>query len=150
MMHTKAAQLTYRLERLEFRNGAELGFRRARMRYHVDNRSILIDQVDSSPQEIDRALAEIADDSGMLPEIKTIFYEMVLTGNQPIKMFYHPLEKGAGVRLERRPRGLTALIFSQEDGREMFSKEWTLRDVTAGKIDSDFNVWQFHGWRHEG
>jgi hypothetical protein len=142
--------LEYRLERLEFQNGAALAFRRARMWYHEDGDDIVIDQVDTSPQEIDSMLAEIAEPDGTLPEIREIVYNMKLSGYPPIAFFYHPIKgKGVGVRLERRPKGTAVLSFSQEDARSMFSKQWTLREVTNGKISSEKNVWQFHGWRHE-
>ncbi len=144
--------LEYRLRRIEFQNGAEIGFRRARMLYNEDDHIIAIEHVDASSQKIDDTLAEIADQAGNLPDMKTIFYDMVVTmpGRKPVKLgFYHPMKHGAGVRLLPREPGRSRLFFAQAGGKPMFTKEWTLRDVSDGEIDSDKRVWQFHGYKHE-
>lgn len=141
--------LEYRLEKLEFRNGAALGFRNALMRYNPDDHVMLIEPPDASPQEIDAMLAEVADArTGEIPEIKAIYYSIKIDGYPRVKLL-HPLQAGARVRLLPRQAGQAHLYFFQEDSLPMFSKEWTIRDVTRGEIPSDKNVWQFHGWRHE-
>lgn len=148
-MSTETPWLEYRLEKLEFHNGAVLGFRRARMLYNTEAAAIKIEHLDSSPQHIDDSLREIANPDGTLPEIKTIYYEMRVSGFPPMAFFWHPIGKGAEIRIEPPRAGQTVLIFRQADGRAMFSKDYTLRDVTRGKIDSSRAVWQFHGFKHE-
>lgn len=145
----KPPHLEYRLERLEFRNGAALGFRNALMRYNPDDHVLMIDHVDAAPQQIDDMLAEIADQrTGEIPEIKTILYTIKIEGYPRVKLF-HPLKKGARVRLMPRQAGASHLFFFQEEELPMFSKDWSIRDVTRGEIPDDKRVWQFHGWRHE-
>jgi hypothetical protein len=141
--------LEYRLEKLAFHNRGELGFRRARMLYNEQDHIIAIEHLDSSRQDIDAALREIANADGSLPAIKTIYYEMRVDGYRPMAFFYHPLKREAEVFLLPREAGRTRLFFRQVDGRPMFSKDWTLREVSRGKIPSDRAVWQFHGYQHE-
>lgn len=141
--------LEYRLRRLVFRNGGELGFRGARMLYNEDDHIIALEEIAASQQLIDQALAEVANADGTLGEIKTIYYDMIVTGHKPLK-FYHPIGPGARVRLLPRERGRSRLFFAQEDGAPMFSKNFTLRSVSEGQIDSDKRVWQFHGYKHAG
>lgn len=140
--------LEYRLRAIEFQNGAKLGFNRARMLYNEDDQIIAIEHIDAPGRALDDALAEIANPDGSLPEMKTIFYDMVIEGYAPIG-FYHPMKRGTGVRLLPREPGRSRLFFAQKGGKSMFTKEWTLRDVSEGAIDSDKHVWQFHGYRHE-
>lgn len=151
-MSARDPWLEYRLRRIEFRNGAEIGFRRARMLYNEDDHIIAIEHIDASSQKIDDTLKEIANPYGDLPEIKTLYYDMVVTidGRKPVTLgFYHPMKRGAQVNLMPPEPGRSRLFFSQADGKPMFTKEWTLRDVSDGEIDSDKAVWQFHGYKHE-
>lgn len=145
----KKPWLEYRLEALEFHNGAKLGFRGARMLYRDDDREIAIDRLGLPPAAVDAKLREIANPSGVLPRIRTIFYEMVVPGYPREAFFFHPIHQRADVRLQRRTNGENVLYFSQAKGRTMFSKDWTLRDVTEGRIPIDRAVWQFHGYKHE-
>lgn len=138
--------LEYRLEALEFHNGAKLGFRNARMRYRDDNREILVERLGSPPLQVDRAVREVM---GARSPIKTIFYEMVVPGYPHEAFFFHPMARDARVFLEPRPNGQNVLYFNQAEGRPIFSKDWTLREVTQGRIPIDRAVWQFHGYRHE-
>lgn len=141
--------LEYRLEALEFHNGGKLGFKRARMLYNPGDHIIAIEHLDADPAAIDDALRAVANPDGTLPEIKTIFYEMRIEGFPPMALFFHPLNRGAGVYLLQRERGRARLFFQQKDGRPIFSKNYTLREVTRGKVPSDRAVWQFHGYKHE-
>ena len=64
--------------------------------------------------------------------------------------FYHPLKTGSGVRIRSGRSG--EYFFAADDGRPMFSKNYTAADVTRGRIPRDLAgraVWQFHGYRHE-
>lgn len=145
--------LEYRLERLAFHNGAELGFTRARMRYNPSDHVIAIEHLDASTSVIDDALRRIsiAGDDGQteLPAIKTIYYEMRIEGYPPFAFFFHPVSRGAQIYLLPRQPGRALLHFMQRDERPMFSKNYTLREVTRGKVPSDRAVWQFHGYKHE-
>lgn len=149
MMANESPWLEYRLEKLEFHNGAVLGFRHARMRYNTEAATIMIEHLDSSPQQIEDSLREISRRDGSLPEIKTIFYEMCVTGYPSMAFFWHPISQGAEIRLLPPRSNSSVLYFRQADGLPMFSKDYTLSDVTRGRIASDRAVWQFHGYRHE-
>ena len=119
------------------------------MLYNTEDHVIAIEQLDARPADIDGALRKIANPDGSLPEIKTIFYEMRVDGYPPMAFFYHPIGPGAGVQLLPREGNRTRIFFRQADGRPMFSKDFTLREVTRGRVASDRAVWQFHGYRHE-
>lgn len=138
--------LEYRLEALEFHNGAKLVFKSARMLYRDDNREILVDRLGMPPGAVDRILSKAG---AALSPIKTIFYEMRFAGYPREAFFFHPLQRGARVFLEPRPNGQNVIYFSQAAGRPIFSKEWTAREVTAGRVPLDRAVWQFHGYKHE-
>lgn len=148
-MSTRDPWLEYHLRALEFQNGAKLGFRRARMLYNEDDYIVAIEHVDAPLNFVDEKLAEIANAAGDLPELKTIYYDMVVEGHKPLR-FYHPLKRGAHVRLLPREPGRSRLFFTQANGTPMFSKDYTLREVSRGEIPSDKAVWQFHGYRHDG
>ncbi len=149
-MPTEIPWLEYRLESLEFQNGAVLGFNGARMWYRYDdNKEIAIDRLKMPPAAVDAMFATVRNGARDLPEIKTINYEMRVQGYVPQAFFYHPMKRGVGVRLEPRLKGQNMLYFSQKDGRPIFSKDWTLRQVTNGQIPIDRAVWQFHGYQHE-
>ncbi len=148
-MSAEKPWLEYRLEALEFHNGAKLGFRDARMRYADDDREILIERLGMPPGAVDSTLRSIAGKDGKLPPIKTIFYEMRVAGYPREAFFFHPIKRGALVVLQPRQNGQNVLFFSQAEGRPIFSKDWTLRDVTQGRIPIDRAVWQFHGYKHE-
>ncbi len=141
-----APWLEYVLEKLEFHNGAILGFKNAQMRYRDDGREIVITRLGSPPLAVDKAVRDVM---AQKSPIKTIFYQMRVRDFPPVAFFYHPMPAGAAVYLEPRPNGQNVLYFSQEEGRPIFSKEWTLRQVTEGKIPIDRAEWQFHGYGHE-
>lgn len=148
-MKPLAPWLEYRLEALEFHNGAKIGFGHAQMLYRDDSREILIRGIGFPPAAVDATLKQISNPDGSLPPIKTIFYEMRANGYPREAFFFHPISRGADVRLEHRARGENVLYFNQKDGRPIFSKDWTLRQVTQGRIPVDRAVWQFHGYKHE-
>jgi hypothetical protein len=143
------AWLEYRLEALEFFNGAKIGFKNARMRYRDDNREILIERLGAPPWTVDRTLAAAGVADGKAQPIKTIYYEMRFAGFPREAFFFHPLARGANVFLEPRPTGQNVLFFKQAEGRPIFSKDWTAREVTQGRVADDRRVWQFHGYKHE-
>lgn len=149
-MSARDPYIEYRLESIEFHNGAILGFRKARMWYNDDGEAIRIDNVDAGALEIDQVLREIADPkTGEIPDIKEVNYSILVHGYGRFG-FYHPMQPGTGVKLLPPERGGSRLHFEQQQpGRKMFTKEWTLRDVTEGQIDSNKAVWQWHGYKHE-
>lgn len=140
--------MEYRLRSLEFQNGARIGFVNARMLYNEDEHIIAIEQIGAPGPRIDDVLDAVRDRNGDMPELKTIYYDMMIDGEKPIR-FYHPIKRGADVRLMPRESGRSRLFFAQSDGAPMFSKDYTLRDVSEGKINSSKAVWQFHGYKHE-
>lgn len=148
-MSTEKPWLEYWLEALEFHNGAKIGFRGARMLYRDDNLEVAIDRLGFPPAAVDSTLKSVENPDGTLPEIKTIFYFMKAEGYPEEAFFFHPISRGAKVRIERRRAGENVLYFNQTQGRPIFSKEWTLRQVTQGRIPIDRAVWQFHGFKHE-
>lgn len=148
-MNAPTPWLEYRLEALEFHNGAKIGFRTARMLYRDDSREVMIDRLGLPPAAVDATLKSIANPDGSMPEIKTIFYEMRVAGYPREAFFFHPIGKGAFVKLDPRPSGENKIYFNQRRGLPIFSKDWTLRQVTQGRIPIDRAVWQFHGFKHE-
>lgn len=143
------ADLAYHLEALEFHNGAKLGFRNAKMLYRDDSREIALVEFGIPPLALDAAIRKIENPDGTLPPLKTIFYEMRMPGYPREAFFFHPISRGAEVQLERRAPGGNVLYINQTAGRTIFSKDWTLRQVTQGRIPLDRAVWQFHGYKHE-
>ncbi len=142
----KRPWLEYVLERLQFHNGAELGFKNAQMQYRDDQREIVITRLGSPPLAIDAAVRKVM---AAKSPIKTIFYQMRVAGYPPQAFFFHPMPAGARVFLEPRPNGQNVLYVNQKSGNTIFSKDWTLSQVTDGKIPIDRPVWQFHGYKHE-
>ena len=138
--------LEYRLEKLAFHNGAELGFKNAQMLYRDDNREIVITRLGSPPLAVDQAFRDVM---AAKSPIKTIYYEMRVKGYRRVAFFYHPIPAQVKVMLEPRPTGQNVLYFSQRGGDPIFSKDWTLDEVTGGKIPLENKVWQFHGAGHE-
>ncbi len=142
----KRPWLEYTLEELEFYNHARLGFENAQMRYRDDEQEIVITRLKSPPLHVDRVVRQVMADRS---PIKTIYYEMRVAGYPPQAFFYHPMAAGAEVFLEPRPNGQNVLYVNQKGGNTIFSKDWTLSQVTDGKIPIDRPVWQFHGYKHE-
>ena len=141
--------LEYQLEALEFHNGAKIGFRTARMLYSTDNQEIQIDRLGMPPAAVDAVLRSVLGADGEPESIKTIFYEMRVPGYPSEAFFFHPIKRDAFVKLDPRPRGENKIYFNQAEGCPIFSKDWTMRQVTQGRIPIDRAVWQFHGYKHE-
>ncbi len=146
-MKAQTPWLEYRLEGLEFFNGAEIGFKNARMLYREDDREILIERLGVPPAAVDSVLRSAGIGPG--EKIRTIYYEMRFAGYPSEAFFFHPLQRGANVVLKPRPKGENTLYFEQAEGWPIFSKDWTARDVTQGRVPDDRRVWQFHGYKHE-
>lgn len=145
-MKPKRPWLEYVLEELQFHNGARLGFKNARMLYRDDRREILIDRLGAPPLAVDKAFRDVM---AARSPIKRIYYQMRVEGYPPVAFFKHFIPGKVRVMLEPRPNGQNVLYFNQLDGDEIFSKEWSLRQVTEGEIPIDKPVWQFHGAGHE-
>ncbi len=142
----KRPWLEYVLEKLEFQNGAILGFKNARMLYRDDRREIVITRLGSPPLAVDAKVRAVM---AKRSPVKEISYEMRVDGYPPQAFFFHPMPAGAEVFLEPRPNGQNVLYVNQRRGETIFSKDWTLRQVTEGNIPIDRPVWQFHGYKHE-
>lgn len=114
----------------------------ARMLYNEADNVIALENVGRAAPFL-RRLA----DAGA--ELRRLEYAMLidLPEGQTRLNFYHPLKPGNGVRVRLNDRGEFFLM--QDSGAPLFSKDYTLRDVSRGKINSSRAVWQFHGYRHE-
>lgn len=137
--------LEYRLDALTLEGGRKLHFPTStRLLYNPADHVIAIETTGPKRKQI----LERPDLLGA--ELRRIEYAMLV--NLPphprmVMRFYHPMNPGNGVRLAKNDRG--QLFFRQQNGAPLFSKDYTLRDVSRGAIDSDRAVWQFHGWKHE-
>lgn len=142
--------LEYRLDRLTFPNGRRIVFGgESRMLYNPTDNIIAIETTGEKRRQVRAAV-------GAGAELRRIDYSMLIDltssgesagGRRRTLTFWHPLKSGTGVRVQFNDRG--DLFFLQEQGRPLFSKDFTVRDVSRGEIDSDRAVWQFHGYRHE-
>jgi hypothetical protein len=136
--------LEYRPEALEFFGGGRVEFPAdARMLYNEEDNVILLE----NPGHLtgSRLASYVADHA----ELKRIEYSMLVDvdGRQRRLGFYHPLNRGADVRLSQNDQG--DIFFFNTQGRPLFTKDWTLREVSRGTIPSNRAVWQFHGYKHE-
>lgn len=151
----------YRLQSLEFRNGRarnarKFGFATGLLAFNEADRVVAIrtpptTRAKMTDAEFDAAMADYASTADGDPaEIMAIRYLIVADGFPPIP-FCHGLKSGAGLYLLPREPGAPrhTLFLRQAQGRPFFSKEWTLRQVSSGRIDSSAPVFQFHGFRHE-
>lgn len=141
--------LEYRLDSLTFKNGVRLKFPPStRLLYEPDDHVIAIELTAKQRGDIKQNIPVVAGSSPDF-ELRRIEYSMLVdlpSGKKTLR-FFHPMKPGTGVRLTINDRG--ELFFMQQDGKPLFSKDYTLRDVSRGQIDSDRAVWQFHGYRHE-
>lgn len=141
--------LEYELNYLTLQNGRRIFFpRSSRMLYEPDDHVILIETTRATRNHIVKGY-DLKPGNLDGPELKRIEYAMLvnLPGVRETLRFFHPMKPGNGVRLAVAPGG--ELVFFQQDEKPLFSKDYTLRDVSRGAIDSDRAVWQFHGYRHE-
>jgi hypothetical protein len=131
----------YRLMSLEFRNGRpenerRLGFRSVMLLHDDRQKAVVIEgggKLDAREKQLLGALCNF--------EISTIRYEIQAKGYPPVP-FCHPFPKGTNVML--RPLvGTTQLFLHREGNKRFFSDNFTLRDVSEGKIDSGQKAYQF-------
>lgn len=133
--------LEYRLELLKFCNGAKLqvpGNGRARLLFNDSERIVAIDQLDMPAAAIDRAIRPVMD-----VQICQIDYRISTEGFSAVH-YYHPEMNGHHVYLLPRMASDRTLRVRQQNGRAFFSRDYTLREVTSGKVPSDQRVWQFN------
>lgn len=132
----------YRLMSLEFRNGLpenqnRLGFRAALLLHDKARRAVVIEGIDTPGPERDRLLKLLSPF-----ELSAIRYE-IRTPELPPVPFCHPFPRGSGVSLGRFGE-TDDLFLSRRGGKPFFSDNFTLRDVTEGRIDSSQSAYQFH------
>lgn len=142
--------LDYRAQSLWLWNGARITFPApgAAMLYNPGDNIVAIEPGEPTAS-LRRKYASACDD-GEPPRIREIRYsitaEKTRTTPGGVFLFYHPISRAADVVL-RCDR--SRLFILQPDERPIFSKDFTLSDVTRGAIPSRRAVWQFHGYRHE-
>jgi len=164
-MPKNALWLEYQLESIQFQNGETVRFpASARLLYEPDDHAIFIELPRAERRRIVGDLREHNDAAAPLQELKEIRYSMLVNLPEYKKRlrFYHPMKRGnrIGLSVDKNDN----LFFFEDTGRPMFSKDYTLRDVSRGEIDDvtrstfpprpknrngDRAVWQFHGYRHE-
>lgn len=152
MSAKKLPWLEYRLDALTLRRSQRIRFpSSARLLYNPADNIVAIELSKTESKRIitqNRLLLPGATRSHF--ELSRIEYAMLIEmpdGQKETLRFFHPMQPGNGVTLTTNDQG--ELFFMNKTGRPLFSKDYTLRDVSQGKIDSDFPVWQFHGWKHE-
>lgn len=132
--------LEYRLELLKFCNGSELRAKRggrARLLFNDRDRVVAIDQLDAPAAAIDQMIKPVLD-----VEICQIDYKVCTDGFSAVR-YYHPKMNGHRVFLLPRMASDRTLRIRQANGRAFFSKDYTLSEITHGKVPSDQRVWQF-------
>lgn len=148
-MSAQKLWLEYRPDRITFQNGNTIKFpASARMLYEPEDHIIALEMTAAQRAAIKQRIP-VRPDSAPSFELKRIEYSMLFDfdGHRATYRFFHPMKKGNAVRLRINDRG--ELFFLNDAERPLFSKNYTVRDVTRGEIDSDRAVWQFHGYRHE-
>lgn len=143
-MSARETWLEYQPHKLSVAGGYSVDFPpSSRMLYNPDDHVIALEV----PEAVRRSIAAQLPPDGL--ELRRIEYAMIVDwqGKRETMNFWHPMKPGNGVRLIVGPAG--DLFFYQPQGRPLFSKGYTLRDVSRGAMDSDRAVWQFHGYRHE-
>ncbi len=148
-MSAKKLWLEYRPDALTFQNGNRITFPRdARMLYNPEDNIIALELTAAQRARVKQAIP-VRPHSAPSFELRRIEYSMLFDfdGHRATYRFFHPMKPGNGVRLRINDRG--ELFFLNDAARPLFSKDYTVRDVTRGEIDSDRAVWQFHGYRHE-
>ncbi len=139
--------LEYVPEEITFNDGRTIIFpASARMVYDPGQNAL---GLELSKETKDKIAATLARYYSEPPELRRIEYAMRIDlpeGKRTVH-FFHPLKPGNGVVLNV---GRDGNFFVYQASQEpMFSKKWTVADVTRGQINSDRAVWQFHGYRHE-
>lgn len=132
--------LEYRLELLKFCNGAELRVparAKTRLLFNDTDRIVAIDQLGMPAQEIDRLVKPLIDF-----EICQIDYRIETDGFSNA-YYYHPHMRGHHVYLLPRMAGDRTLRIRQANGKKFFSRDYTLDEITRGKVPSTQRVWQF-------
>ncbi len=140
--------LEYRLDRLTFQDGRRILFPAStRMLYNPADNIIAIETTPEKRAQV-RPFALLPAGASS-SELRRIDYAMIINLPEARRTltFWHPLKTGSGVRVRVNDRG--QLFFMNDHGRPLFSKDFTVRDVSRGEIDSDRAVWQFHGYKHE-
>lgn len=130
----------YRLMSLEFRNGRpdnerRLGFVSAVMLHDDHQRAVAIEGIRNPEPGVFEKLSPF--------EISAIRYEIRTDAFPPVP-FCHPFPKGTGVYLQALDGDKSQLFLTRIKGRPFFSDNFTLRDVTNGRIDSGQSAYQFH------
>ncbi len=145
---TSEPWLTYQLRKLVFHGTpGTLNFRggAGQMLYNEADQIVAIRGLNTPQTKVAEILGAL-ERNGRLPDLKTIYYDMKVDGHPSPLRFYHRLQRGARVHLEEGDR---VIFIRNQYGRPIFSKEYMLRDVSRGTIDSPKHVWQFHGYKHE-
>lgn len=141
----KPLWLEYRPDKLFFRGGGTVRFQpTSRMLYNPTDHVIYLENPGAA------AVRQMAANHSLgNAELARIEYSMLVNvpGHRTTLEFFHPLDEGAGVRLAMGAN--RDWFFVQDDGRPIFSKNYSLRSLTDGKIPDNRPVWQFHGYRHE-
>ncbi len=112
-MSTAPLWLEYRLDKLTFQNGVAIKFPpSARMLYEPDDHVIAIELTPAQRATIKQRIP-VRPDSAPTFELRRIEYSMLVNlpaaagkpGARRTLHFFHPLKKGAGVRLTINDRG---------------------------------------------
>lgn len=136
--------LEYIPEKLSFARGPAVEFpASARLLYNPAENIIALENPGANASEL------LRDHAAAGHELRRIEYAMQLELPRVSERlgFFHPMKPGNGVRVRTNDRG--QLFFMQDHNRPLFSKDYTVSDVSRGAIKSDRAVWQFHGYRHE-
>lgn len=136
----KKIPVEYRLMSLEFRNGRaenerRLGFRAAFLFHDDRQRAVVIEGVRNPEPGVFEELSPF--------EISAIRYEIRAEGFAPVP-YCHPFPSGTGVFLQAIAGDADNLFLARRNQLPFFSDDFTLRDVSNGRIQSNQAAYQFH------
>lgn len=132
--------LEYRLELLKFCNGKALRVPRGAktlLLFNDSDRILAVDGLGMTAEQIDAAIKPVLE----VP-LAQIDYKVCTEGFSAVH-YYHPKMCGHQVFLLPRMNGDRSLRIRQANGRKFFSRDYTLDEITKGKIKSPQRVWQF-------
>lgn len=132
--------LEYRLELLKFCNGCALKVPRGAkplLLFNDSDRIVAIDGLGMPAEAIDKTIKPVLE-----VEISQIDYKVCTDGYAAVH-YYHPKMCGQRIFLLPRMNGDRSLRIRQANGRKFFSHDYTLDEITKGKVPSEQRVWQF-------
>lgn len=138
----------YRLMTIEFRNRLpenqrRIGFEKAILQHDAARKAVVLAGMKNSRVKTSDKNFNVLMELLSPYELLSIRYFIDAEGFPEIP-FCHPFPNGAGVYLRAFEKDNPDALYLTRDGKKFFSNNFTLRDISAGKIDSSQSAFQFH------